>query len=105
VAFIVAAVRILGWVQHTKLKPLTDKDVLVLADFGNSTGDLVFDGILRQALSIQLEQSPFLNDGQPTGAADDAPYEPVARNVHYKSNRERHLRARRSRRNGWRIDC
>jgi tetratricopeptide (TPR) repeat protein len=35
--------------------------VLVLADFGNTTGDTVFDGTLRQGLSIQLEQSPFLS--------------------------------------------
>ncbi len=41
-------------------KTLNDKDVLVLADFANSTGDPVFDGTLRQALAIQLEQSPFL---------------------------------------------
>jgi len=40
---------------------LTDKDTLVLADFANPTGDPVFDGALRQGLSSQLEQSPFLN--------------------------------------------
>jgi DNA-binding winged helix-turn-helix (wHTH) protein/tetratricopeptide (TPR) repeat protein len=40
---------------------LTDKDAVVLADFANSTGDPVFDGALRQGLSSQLEQSPFLN--------------------------------------------
>jgi serine/threonine protein kinase/Flp pilus assembly protein TadD len=40
---------------------LTDKDTVVLADFTNTTGDSVFDGSLRQALSAQLEQSPFLN--------------------------------------------
>ncbi len=39
---------------------LTDKDVVVLADFVNTTGDPVFDGTLRQGLSIGLEQSPFL---------------------------------------------
>ncbi|MDT7812433.1 MAG: eukaryotic-like serine/threonine-protein kinase, partial [Acidobacteriaceae bacterium] len=32
----------------------------VLADFANATGDSVFDGTLRQALAVQLEQSPFL---------------------------------------------
>ena len=32
----------------------------MLADFANTTGDEVFDGALRTALSIQLEQSPFL---------------------------------------------
>jgi serine/threonine protein kinase/tetratricopeptide (TPR) repeat protein len=40
---------------------LTDKDTIVLADFTNTTGDPVFDGTLRQGLSLQLEQSPFLN--------------------------------------------
>src|SRR6266581_2332888 len=39
---------------------LTDKDIIVLADFVNNTGDPVFDGTLRQGLAIQLEQSPFL---------------------------------------------
>jgi tetratricopeptide (TPR) repeat protein len=39
---------------------LTDKDTIVLADFLNTTGDPVFDGTLRQAVAIQLEQSPFL---------------------------------------------
>jgi eukaryotic-like serine/threonine-protein kinase len=40
---------------------LTEKDAIVLADFTNTTGDSVFDGTLRQGLSAQLEQSPFLN--------------------------------------------
>jgi DNA-binding winged helix-turn-helix (wHTH) protein/tetratricopeptide (TPR) repeat protein len=40
---------------------LTDADTVVLADFANSTGDPVFDDALRQGLSSQLEQSPFLN--------------------------------------------
>ena len=40
---------------------LTYKDTIVLADFTNTTGDAVFDGTLRQGLSAQLEQSPFLN--------------------------------------------
>ena len=41
--------------------PLADKDTIVLSDFTNTTGESVFDGTLKQALSIQLEQSPFLN--------------------------------------------
>jgi len=44
-----------------KAHVLTDKDTIVLADFTNSTGDTVFDGTLRQGLSVQLEQSPFLS--------------------------------------------
>jgi DNA-binding winged helix-turn-helix (wHTH) protein/tetratricopeptide (TPR) repeat protein len=44
-----------------KLHALTDKDTIVLADFANATGNPVFDGTLRQGLSVQLEQSPFLS--------------------------------------------
>jgi serine/threonine protein kinase/tetratricopeptide (TPR) repeat protein len=44
-----------------KAKPLTDKDTVVLADFSNSTGDPVFDDTLKTALSVSLNQSPFLN--------------------------------------------
>jgi serine/threonine protein kinase len=59
---LVAAVLIAGglyWVRHAT--PLTEKDTIVLADFDNSTGDAVFDGTLKQALAVDLEQSPFLN--------------------------------------------
>jgi serine/threonine protein kinase len=44
-----------------RFKPLTDKDIVVLADFTNTTGDAVFDDTLKQALSISLQQSPFLS--------------------------------------------
>jgi serine/threonine protein kinase/tetratricopeptide (TPR) repeat protein len=44
-----------------RTKPLTDKDTIVLADFANSTGDAVFDDTLKTALSVSLNQSPFLN--------------------------------------------
>jgi len=40
---------------------LTPKNKIVLGEFENKTGDPVFDGILRQGLSVQLEQSPFLS--------------------------------------------
>jgi len=40
---------------------LTEKDTIVLADFANSTGDSVFDVALKQALAVELGQSPFLN--------------------------------------------
>src|SRR5712692_5357973 len=39
---------------------LTDRDTILLADFLNTTGDPVFDGTLKQALAVQLGQSPFL---------------------------------------------
>jgi eukaryotic-like serine/threonine-protein kinase len=41
--------------------PLTEKDTVVLADFDNRTGDAVFDDALKQALAVDLGQSPFLN--------------------------------------------
>jgi serine/threonine protein kinase/tetratricopeptide (TPR) repeat protein len=41
--------------------PLTDKDSILFATFTNTTGDPVFDGTLKQALAVQLSQSPFLS--------------------------------------------
>jgi serine/threonine protein kinase/tetratricopeptide (TPR) repeat protein len=41
--------------------PLSDKDTIVLSDFDNTTGDAVFDETLKQALGVDLGQSPFLN--------------------------------------------
>lgn len=40
---------------------LTNKDKILLADFVNTTGDPIFDGTLKQALSVQLSQSPYLD--------------------------------------------
>jgi eukaryotic-like serine/threonine-protein kinase len=45
----------------TKTAPLTEKDTVVLADFDNKTRDPVFDDALKQALAVELGQSPFLN--------------------------------------------
>ena len=50
-----------GYFYLHRRPKLTDKDTIVLADFTNSTGDAIFDGTLRQGLSVQLEQSPFLS--------------------------------------------
>jgi serine/threonine protein kinase/tetratricopeptide (TPR) repeat protein len=50
----------LYWRSHAEQK-LTEKDSILLADFVNTTGDPVFDGTLKQALAVQLEQSPYLN--------------------------------------------
>src|SRR3984957_16347336 len=46
--------------RYSHSSKLTEQDTLVLADFTNTTGDAVFDDTLKQALAIQLEQSPFL---------------------------------------------
>jgi eukaryotic-like serine/threonine-protein kinase len=59
---VVVGLAVGGWLFFTrKAHALTDKDTIVLADFTNTTGDSVFDGTLRQGLSVQLEQSPFLS--------------------------------------------
>ena len=50
-----------GYFYFNPTPKLTDKDTIVLADFDNKTGDSVFDGALKEALVVALEQSPFLN--------------------------------------------
>jgi tetratricopeptide (TPR) repeat protein len=60
-AVILSIAGVLLWQYRVQAKPLTDKDVLVLADFTNTTGDTMFDETLRQGLAIELEQSPFLH--------------------------------------------
>jgi eukaryotic-like serine/threonine-protein kinase len=51
-----------GLIWRTRqARRLTEKDTIVLGDFANSTGDAVFDGTLREGLSVQLQQSPFLS--------------------------------------------
>ncbi|MGH9712473.1 MAG: protein kinase domain-containing protein [Candidatus Acidiferrales bacterium] len=51
-----------GWLYFSrKVHALKATDTVVLADFTNKTGDAVFDDTLKQALSVSLAQSPFLN--------------------------------------------
>jgi eukaryotic-like serine/threonine-protein kinase len=57
-AVIVAAAGL--YFRSRSASALTQQDTIVLADFSNTTGDPVFDGTLRQALAVDLEQSPFL---------------------------------------------
>jgi serine/threonine protein kinase/tetratricopeptide (TPR) repeat protein len=60
--FVLAAIAIgasMFWTRRARA--LTDKDTVVLTEFVNTTGDAVFDGTLKQALAVQLEQSPYLN--------------------------------------------
>jgi serine/threonine protein kinase/tetratricopeptide (TPR) repeat protein len=58
---ITAAFAFFFWKQRGDTRLLTDKDTIVLADFTNTTGDAVFDDTLRQGLTIELTQSPFLS--------------------------------------------
>ncbi|MCU1385800.1 MAG: pknB 7 [Acidobacteria bacterium] len=40
--------------------PPGPREPLLLADFSNTTGEAVFDGALKDALEIQLQQSPYV---------------------------------------------
>ena len=59
---VIVVAGVASWLYFARrAQALTDKDTIVLAEFANATGDLVFDGTLRQGLSAQLDQSPFLS--------------------------------------------
>ena len=66
IPIVAAAVLIAGliggglFLRSRRASTLTEKDTVVLADFANTTGDPVFDGTLKQALAVDLDQSPFL---------------------------------------------
>jgi tetratricopeptide (TPR) repeat protein len=50
------------WIwKRPRAHPLTDRDVIIIPEFVNSTGDTVFDGALKQALTTQIEDSSFLS--------------------------------------------
>ncbi len=55
-----AVAGLLIWRSH-RPAPLSERDTIVVADFENTTGEPVFDNALKQALTFDLEQSPFLN--------------------------------------------
>lgn len=60
-AILIAAGAIVYFSYFYERVRLTDKDTILLADFVNSTGDPVFDRTLKQALTVQLAQSPYLD--------------------------------------------
>jgi DNA-binding winged helix-turn-helix (wHTH) protein/tetratricopeptide (TPR) repeat protein len=65
VALVLATVGVSFYLLKTRpparTAAFTDKDSIIIADFVNTTGDDVFDGTLRQAMAVQLGQSPFLD--------------------------------------------
>ena len=46
--------------QSTRTPAFTERDTIIIADFDNTTGDAVFDDALRQAVAVQLQQTPFV---------------------------------------------
>jgi serine/threonine protein kinase/tetratricopeptide (TPR) repeat protein len=60
-AVIVVAVAGVFFASHRTAHALTDKDLILVTDFTNTTGDAVFDGTLKSATAVGLGQSPYLN--------------------------------------------
>jgi eukaryotic-like serine/threonine-protein kinase len=60
-AAIIALIVVAGFLYTKRTKALTERDSILLTEFVNTTGDSVFDDTLKQALTVQLEQSPYLN--------------------------------------------
>ena len=48
------------FLYSSRPRAFTERDSVVIADFANSTGEPVFDDTLKEALEVQLRQSPFL---------------------------------------------
>jgi eukaryotic-like serine/threonine-protein kinase len=59
-AVAIAATGFFLW-QSRQTQALGEADVILLTDISNSTTDDVFDGTIRQAVAVKLEESPFLN--------------------------------------------
>ncbi len=49
------------FLRSQKAHAITEKDSILIADFVNTTNEPVFDGTLKKALAVDLEQSPYLN--------------------------------------------
>lgn len=49
------------YLRSSRTRAITEKDSILVADFVNTTNDTVFDGTLKKALAVDLEQSPYLN--------------------------------------------
>jgi tetratricopeptide (TPR) repeat protein len=62
-AAVLVAIAVAGFLflRSRKAQALTEKDSVLLTDFVNTTGDPVFDGTLKEALAVQLAQSPYFN--------------------------------------------
>ena len=57
----IAALAVVFVSQRRRHVAMTDKDSILVADFVNTTGDPVFDGTLKKAVTVDLGQSPYLN--------------------------------------------
>jgi len=98
-AAVIGALAVLSSRLLPHVSGLTDRDTIVLADFANSTGDPVFDGTLKVALSVALEQSPFLKVYPDAGVRDTlrlmqrTPDSPITRGLARDIARREQLKA------------
>jgi len=60
-AVLLTLLTVAGYFHFRGARAMTESDSIILADFLNTTGDPDFDGTLREALAVKLEESPFLN--------------------------------------------
>ena len=58
---VVTAILAAGYLFSSRAPALAAEDEILVADLANTTGEPVFDDTLRQALLVQIQQSPFLN--------------------------------------------
>ena len=93
-AFAVAAISVAGfyaWKQSRQVPPMKEADLVLVSDFVNTTGEPIFDGTLKQALTVKLAESPYFNvvldakTRQTLGLMGKSPAErvvlPIARDV------------------------
>ena len=93
-AFAVAAISVAGfyaWQQSHRVPPIKEADLVLVSDFVNTTGEPIFDGTLKQALTVKLAESPYFNvvldakTRQTLGLMGKSPAErvvlPIARDV------------------------
>jgi tetratricopeptide (TPR) repeat protein len=79
---LVGAAAIIYFAVIRKTTVLTEKDTILLTDFTNTTGDAVFDDTLKQALAVQLGQSPFLNIFSEERVREQLKFMSVDKDVH-----------------------
>src|ERR1039457_1299875 len=92
--FAVAAISVAGfyaWKQSRQVPPMKEADLVLVSDFVNTTGEPLFDGTLKQALTVKLAESPYFNvvldakTRQTLGLMGQSPAErvvlPIARDV------------------------
>jgi tetratricopeptide (TPR) repeat protein/predicted Ser/Thr protein kinase len=61
-AIVAIALTVAGIIYYPRRTlALTERDSVLVSDFVNTTGEPIFDGSLRQALTVKLAESPYFN--------------------------------------------